>query len=377
MQSDHIVEQEGNVVITCTVGTYNVLHPDYAVRHNVVQGLNRQGRSNWSLRAKAITTYILEAQLDIYLLQEVGKSELSDLKQSLYEHYEMTFFGHPGRRDGTAVLTRRCCLEVVGKQALPLPNANKHDYMCATCVFARDLCSRLLLAIVSAHLDSSCDHESIVVKFLQHCHRKQDCHAIILGGDFNKDYLCSGQGPPGFQYVPGGQGTYRGRQIDWIFFSCEMLGFRGGNSISEKFIASSRKRLSSSGNEASDHTADAVVLSYPVVLLATAGVKGWSGSVCKDCIRLANGEDFHTCCHLCSGGQHTVQCNQRNSCRFGCGRFLNAPYRSCCMLCPGKHTKQCYSRQDKFERTTLVHRHFRAASEQAEEGVKFAKAIKP
>ena len=366
MQSNRIDEQAQDVGTTWTVGTYNVLHPAYALKHKVTPGLDSEGCSNWSIRANAIATYIMEAQLDIYLLQEVGWNELPNLMCSLSCDYIMTFYGHPSRSDGTAVLTQRRRLEVVARQAVPLPHASKQAHMCATCVFARDLRSHLLLAIVSAHLDPNCEeHEGTIVKFLEQCHREQDCHATILGGDFNQVYSASGQGPPGFQHVPGGQGTFKDRQIDWIIFSSDLLGLRG-DPTPEKFIASSQQVLSSSGHMASDHTAEAVALSYTGVLLANASAEGWAGSGCEGCGRLASGGVLHICCDSCPDG-HTDQCDQRSRCRHGCGRFLNAPYRSCCMRCPGRHTEQCEWRQDNLRRTASLHSRCKGASEEPEE----------
>lgn len=351
MQSDHLDEQDNTVGTCWTVGTYNVLHPVYAVKYKERPGIDSEERSNWSIRAEAIAAYMLEAWLDIYLLQEVGQSQLRDLMRSLSEHYEMTFFVHPSRqaRDGTAVLTRRCSLEVIGRQAVPLPDARNRSYMSATCVFARDRCSSLLLAILSAHLyDKSYDPEGTIVKFLQQYQSEQDrpmgrCDVVIWGGDCNRVYPASGQGPPGFQHVPGGPRTHGSRQIDWIFFSSDILGSRG-ETTPEQFITSSQQVLSSSGNTASDHTAEAVLLSYTGVLPAKVVAKGWSRSICTSCPRLANGKVFPTCCQSCPGG-HTAQCGKRNRCQNDCGRLLNAPYSSCCQCCPDRHTEQCDLRQ--------------------------------
>ena len=308
MQSNRIALQTQSDGTTWTIGTYNVLYPAYALKYEVASGLDCKKCSNWSSRANAIASYIREAQLDIYLLQEVGWEESAELMSLLAHDYTITFYKHPRRSDGTAVLTRRWCLQVVSRQAVLLPHAGLQAHMCATCVFARDLRSHLLLAIVSAHLDPNYeDQDSTIVRFLEQCYRAQDCHAAILGGDFNKVYPSSGQGPTGFQHVPGGRRTYKEKQFDWIFFSSDLLGVRGDHAP-EKFIISSQQILSSSGKTASDHTAEAVALSYIGVLLA----KNWADSVCEGCGRLADEGDFHACCDLCPHG-HTAQCDQKKS----------------------------------------------------------------
>ena len=278
---------------------------------------------------------------------------MSHLMCNLSHHYHSTFFQHSmrsdGRSDGTAVLIWRGCLDVVGTHAVPVLDANEAAYKRATCVFARCRRSCVLLAIVSAHLDPWCDHHSTIVTFLQRCYRAQDCHAMILGGDFNNEDLPAW---PGFQHVPGGQPTYRDKQFDWIFFSSNLSGSRGC-ALTERFIAFSHEVLPTSGEMASDHTAEAVILTYIGEDLIWNGAPGWTNRTCRRCARLVAGEGETLCCTECPI-QHTSLCEQRNQCRLGCHRLINAPYRSCCGRCPAGHTLQCNTRQDAHRSPAVV-----------------------
>lgn len=254
-----------------TIGTYNLLHPTYAVKYLEKTGLDANCRSNWPLRAEVIANLLVDAGLDIYLLQEVGREQLSDLLRLLGDRYEETFAVHPGReaRDGTAVLTRRARLQVMQSCAVPLPSATGRPYMSAAAVCALDRASGLRLGVVSGHLyearGKSHDPEGRIHDFLDGCLAGESqtwrYDIAVWGGDCNKGYMPCGQGPRGFRHVPGGPKTCKSRQIDWIFFSPQCTGMRGAPAT-EKFIASTQHVIAGSGCPPSDHFGESISFAY-------------------------------------------------------------------------------------------------------------------
>lgn len=257
---------------TWTIGTYNLLHPAYAVKYRERPGIDSEGKSNWSARAAAISRLLREARLDIYLLQEVGREQLSDLMACLATEYDAHIAIHPAREagDGTAVLTRLDRFEGVGSYEVPLPDARSRPYMCAAATFARDRRTGLRLVILSAHLyekrGKSHDPGGKILKFFEQCRRGQRgpfgaYDLAVWGGDCNRGYDASGEGPVGFHHLPGGPQTHPPRQIDWIFLSPQCAGVRGSPST-ECFIESTRQVLPATGFSPSDHTGEAVAFSY-------------------------------------------------------------------------------------------------------------------
>merc|ERR1719210_43167 len=107
--------------------------------------------------------------------------------------------------------------------------------MRAACMFARDCASGLRLVILSIHLyekpGKSHNPEDKILKFLDCCQRGEQgpfetYDMAVWGGDCNKCYNVSGEGPGGFHHVPGGPNTRLPYQIDWIFLSPNCVGLR-------------------------------------------------------------------------------------------------------------------------------------------------------
>eukprot|EP00931_Biecheleriopsis_adriatica_P106157 TRINITY_DN80663_c0_g1_i1.p1 TRINITY_DN80663_c0_g1~~TRINITY_DN80663_c0_g1_i1.p1 ORF type:complete len:362 (-),score=34.11 TRINITY_DN80663_c0_g1_i1:154-1161(-) len=255
-----------------TIGTYNICHPTYAVKWQEPPGIDDRGKCNWSVRVATIASLLQKSQLDIYLLQEVGQKQLSDLMKWLGAEYEVSFAVHPAReaRDGTAVLLRRGRLELVERCAVPLPTERGQPYMCAAGVFVRDWVSKLRLVILSAHLyekpGKSHNPEHKILNFLHRCEQGEEgpfetYDLAVWGGDCNKGYKSSGEGPPGFHHVPGGPNTHPPRQIDWIFLSPQCQGLRGDPST-EQFIESTQQQIAATGKRPSDHSAEAITFSH-------------------------------------------------------------------------------------------------------------------
>lgn len=100
-----------------SVGSFNVLHPPYAVKYADREGINARGQSNWVERLPAIAAVLLAHDLDVYLLQEVGPAEMDDLRAHLGASYAVVYARHPARGsqradgswtggDGVALLLR-------------------------------------------------------------------------------------------------------------------------------------------------------------------------------------------------------------------------------------------------------------------------------
>ena len=92
------------------MGTWNVLHPKYE-------------------RAPEISARLLEGNLDIYLLQEVGEEQLADQmapNSTLAAMYEAVHTLHPGKgASGWAILLRRARLCIEGRDHVDIVSVEK------------------------------------------------------------------------------------------------------------------------------------------------------------------------------------------------------------------------------------------------------------
>lgn len=209
-----------------TVGTFNVLHPPHALHYGEPEGLDAQtGQSNWAARAPRIGGLLREHALDAYLLQELGPSELEDLRPLVENAYEVVYARHPLREggDGVCVLLRKGRLELERAEAVPLkcrwpePDGGE-PYMCVAVAVARDLRNggaRLLLAC--AHLYSKKTHrpEETLLDWLDA--RAPEVSCVVWGGDCNRGYARGERAP--YACAPPVRPTRRasGKTIDWIF----------------------------------------------------------------------------------------------------------------------------------------------------------------
>ena len=83
-----------------SVGSYNTLHPACAVKHATVEGIDRNGESNWSARCVAIAQLLLCSAFDVFLLQAVSSQQMTPPMLVLGERYECVHYTHPHREAG-------------------------------------------------------------------------------------------------------------------------------------------------------------------------------------------------------------------------------------------------------------------------------------
>ena len=244
-----------------TVGTYNLLHPHYAIKYREPAGVTKSsGESNWILRAPAIARILLEANLDLYLLQEVEPDGLLTLSE-VTNAYHVIQYVHPSREaaDSIAILARRDRFTVERQDMLPYMSKGHHDqqYMCAATALIQDNITNLRYLVASTHFYKKKCHQPDKA-LLEHFEtRRNDCDTIIWGGDCNDEYKRSI--PSGYSCVRQGHRCTRGeKRIDWIFFSPDCKAWR--SDVSEAFADATKRDLEPTGLLPSDHVGEAITL---------------------------------------------------------------------------------------------------------------------
>lgn len=243
-----------------TVGTYNVLHPCYAEKYSERAGITKMSHSsNWTtFRAPAIVQLLLESNLDIYLLQEVDMEGLLALSTELTNTYLVVSYVHRLREasDSVAILARKDRFSIDKQTMVPFESkeySNQH-YMCAATALLKDNTTDKTILVASTHFytKKSLHPESTLLEYLE----KQDCDAVLWGGDLNNEYKRSI--PNGYSCVEEGHRYTRGeKRIDWIFYS----GITARRSeASEAFVNATMRTLEPTGYPPSDHFGEAITL---------------------------------------------------------------------------------------------------------------------
>lgn len=95
-----------------TVGTYNILHPVFAVRHNQKQGLVcdvggnpvQPPQDNWKIRSVDLVSNVKSANPDILNVEEISKTNFDQLNNEFQKlGYEGVHLDHQANEDGVAV----------------------------------------------------------------------------------------------------------------------------------------------------------------------------------------------------------------------------------------------------------------------------------
>ncbi len=249
--NNDIMDNVKSKMFTFSIGSYNLLHPTYALKYHQPMGLNFLGRSNWNQwRAPAISSILEQSALDVYFLQEVDADQLkkdimishsSSLSSSysssthsnedsvglqhignnqkhlcLAEMYESVHFTHPTReaRDGVAILVKTSRFEILESVMVPftskLPSSTEQSehigeerfkynidesnnhYMCAATAIVRDKLAGLTFLLACVHLyDKKCvSPQKTLLNYIQAKVQSDSIaiDAIIWGGDCNTDY---------------------------------------------------------------------------------------------------------------------------------------------------------------------------------------------
>ena len=247
-----------------SVGSYNTLHPACAVKHATVEGIDRNGESNWSARCVAIAQLLLRSALDVYLLQAVSSQQMTQLMLVLDELYECVHYTHPHREagDGVAVLLSKSKFAIQSHEMVPFlakqaDEKQQQHHMCSCAVNALSITNGQQLLFVSTHIHAKkcLDPQSTLLAYL--ANGVTDNRSVIWGGDCDDQFL-NGI-PDGFATARCGQPTSKcGTQKDWIFHSTDIQS--GRTKRSEQFVDATRQELAFTGQCASDHFGEAIVM---------------------------------------------------------------------------------------------------------------------
>lgn len=208
-----------------SIGTLNILHPEFAVKHQEQAGLLPGTQlSNWEKRRINIVNEIGKANLDILGLQEISYESLADLKPSLeLQGYAARHVPNP-RGDGLAIIykTNRftellfkplrvhsdgvaCFIDLLDKDSGKIARVANCHLLGGP---SGPINGKIQLSEVSIALDLSSQYEI-------------DLKAIL--GDFNEDHLHDDKKQILVKnnYVSDGVFVItepsKNRQIDWIF----------------------------------------------------------------------------------------------------------------------------------------------------------------
>ncbi|KAJ1491744.1 hypothetical protein T484DRAFT_1773451 [Baffinella frigidus] len=190
--------------------------------------------SNWPARAREISKRLLEAKLDIYLLQEVGEKELDDLCHgSLGEMYEAVHTVHPGRgakgehrvtTDGVAILLRRARLRLEGREHVEFMagkagfEGEVHQH--ALLATARDIETGAQVLVACVHFDKKSNAPRPTLLAALDARTAPAAGGpdslppslVVWGGS------CNTEGGV-YRTAPGGEKTHarRNKKVDWVF----------------------------------------------------------------------------------------------------------------------------------------------------------------
>ncbi len=191
---------------TLIVTSYNILHPDYALRHRETAGImqNAEGQivSNWPQRQHHVAENLAASGTTIACVQEVSIDTLAPLCAQFraLSFYPTHFRAPPNSASaGNAILSRD--ENLVRNETLMLPGAEPQART-ATAAFLTLLPTSQRLLVISLHIAGYPHAEPEAVKLAAakqpgfndlKCHlkfaeaqkRRVDC--IIIAGDFNED----------------------------------------------------------------------------------------------------------------------------------------------------------------------------------------------
>lgn len=275
-----------------TIGTYNILHPFYALKWNEEEGIDKvTKKSNWNQRCARIGEILESNALDVYLLQEIGEAQLNDLKPYIADAYALIHFTHPARtaRDGVAICCRRSTFKVTSSYSVPFEAVEREKdgqhYMCAAVVLCTHKSAPLKrFAFASTHLytKGSVEPQETLLRALALA-RGEDrvCDYVVWGGDCNRRYPPMGKGKgkgkgkknqqsvdeelSDYAWSPLVRFTRKNRHtIDWLFCSKE-LGTPSRDATTERFWHDTCTPIPSTGFCPSDHYGVAMTVRIPDV----------------------------------------------------------------------------------------------------------------
>ncbi|CRX38459.1 endonuclease/exonuclease/phosphatase family protein [Estrella lausannensis] len=173
--------------MSISVGTFNMLDPQFALNHNQKEGLTKTGQSNWPTRKQGIVKLLNESKLDVICLQEISPKSLNDIKTDLNGQYVIKYIKHAERSDGVAILYKKTFKEV-NSQTLSLHGLNS-GY-----VDLKDQLSGRVIRVANCHLlggNKQNQGKEQIEKLLERVDtdpsKEGAIAARIITGDFNAD----------------------------------------------------------------------------------------------------------------------------------------------------------------------------------------------
>ncbi len=206
------------------VGTYNVLNPTFAARTPIP--FLPSGGTNWGTRELSICQNLMQADLDIFSLQEISQQNFQTLRNRLGPQYQAVYTGHSSSSDGVAFFykTNRFA---VSNQSSPsyatIAGQTRYSIICDL----KDQQTQRTYQVAATHLFGGPHREngnSQLAQLLRLTNSTNTAATIVLG-DFNEDQYAgvnsrlAMMNTSGFQHDGSTQESEigRNRRIDWIF----------------------------------------------------------------------------------------------------------------------------------------------------------------
>lgn len=169
-----------------TVGTFNILDPDFAVKYKQKEGLTAAGKSNWNTRKDLIARKIENSNLDIMTLQEVSLTSFDDLSIDFQKAgYVVKHVPHSERTDGLAVLYKANKFTEKGFKVFTKHGMN-------SCYIDLAMSTGKIIRVATCHLlggpkqDMGREQIEQVVQMVEK-NGAEEIEARIITGDFNAD----------------------------------------------------------------------------------------------------------------------------------------------------------------------------------------------
>lgn len=206
------------------IGTYNILHPEFAIKHSELVGLTDTKESNWPIRKVNILKGLINSNIDIICLQEISKTSKSELSQGLSEAgFEIRHIENP-RGDGSAIIFKKSNFSELQFKTLDLDEEKR-----ACFVDLLQSSTKKVIRIANCHLQGGPTGPTKGVQQLNlvlnsiaaPSEYSIDLKAVC--GDFNEDETKDQKKSVLMQQKFTNDGTRvitepsKNRQIDWIF----------------------------------------------------------------------------------------------------------------------------------------------------------------
>jgi endonuclease/exonuclease/phosphatase family metal-dependent hydrolase len=173
-------------MVQLNTGSLNILHPDFAVRHNEADGLiPGTNCSNWSTRKERIVTVLNDSKLDVICLQEISRANLNEILPHLVGYAEASHEMHQSRGDGVAILYKTDRLVLKQKHTFEPVHG-----MMSACVDLSERASGKIVRVASCHLKGGGSPEGInqINSLVERVETTPGfVHARVIAGDFNAD----------------------------------------------------------------------------------------------------------------------------------------------------------------------------------------------